>query len=348
MGIGGIARLAGGIGARTGLLGALLRLGNSWTLGSGEDGGARGHRARRRTSTPFQVLLFHRVTDIEEPFFDTVPVRVFDGQMALLRRHFNVLPLDELVERSGRNDVPSSAVAITFDDGYRDNYENAFPILRRHGLPATVFLTTAAVGTREVLWHDRILDAFRQTEATSLEVDGTSLPMRTPLQKRTTAASCLRRVRSLDPRGRDREIARVMSALGVAATPEARWRKLSWDEIREMANGGISFGAHTVTHPILTRMPIDEAGREILESRDAIERALGKKVTLFAYPNGGPTDFNDDVKRVVRDAGFRCAVTTIPGTNDAATDLFELKRVALWDPAPHQALMRLAWSKLTS
>lgn len=303
---------------------------------------------RRRTRAPFQILLYHRVNDSRDPLFDTVPVRGFDRQMALLRRHFHVLALDELVERRERGDVPPNAVAITFDDGYRDNFENAFPILRRHGLPATVFLTSATVGSKELLWHDRLLDAFRETRVASLHVDGETLPMLTPAQRRTAVYACLRTLRRLDPRRRDEEVAGLAAALEVAEPDEHRWSKLTWEEVREMAGGGISFGAHTVNHPILTRIPHDEAVREILDSRDAIARGLGRPVNLFAYPNGGRADFDEEVKRAVRDAGFRCAVTAIPGSNDAATDPFELRRDTMWDPVPHMAVMRLAWSKLTS
>jgi peptidoglycan/xylan/chitin deacetylase (PgdA/CDA1 family) len=346
--MGGLARLAGGIGARLGLDRVLLRLGDSWRLGSGGDGAARAYGVRRRTSAPFQILLYHRVNDSEDPLFDTVSVRVFDGQMALLRRRFRVLSLDELVERRERNDVPPNAVAITFDDGYRDNFENAFPILRRHGLPATVFLTSATVGSKELLWHDRLLDAFRETKVASLDVDGETLPLRTPALRRAAVYACLRGLRRMDPRRRDEEVARLAAALAVAEPDERRWSKLTWEEVREMAGGGISFGAHTANHPILTRIPREEAVREILDSRDAIARGLGRPVSLFAYPNGGRADFDEGVKQAVRDAGFRCAVTAIPGANDATTDPFELRRDAMWDPVPQLAVMRLAWSKLTS
>ncbi len=333
-------RLAGGLGAGIGLLPPLLRLGDAVTLGGGA--------ARRRTSRPFQVLLYHRVNDSADPLFDTVSVRAFDRQTALLARHFSVLSLDELLERRERDDVPPNAIAITFDDGYRDNFEFAFPILRRRGLPATVFLTSGTVGSNELLWHDRLLDAFLATRVAALEVGGKELPMRRPRERRAALYACLRTLRALDPDRRDRVVARLTSALEVAEPDERRWSKLGWDEVSEMAAGGISFGAHTVSHPILTRIPRDEAVREIRDSRDAIERALGRPVTLFAYPNGSRGDFDEHVKRAVRDAGFRCAVTTVAGANDGGTDPFELRRVGMWDPAPRTAVMRLAWSKLTS
>ncbi len=334
------AKLAGGLGARTGLLPALLRLGDAFRVGDGA--------ARRRKAAAFQVLLYHRVNDAADPIFDTVPVRSFDAQMALLVRHFNVLSLDDLLDRRARNDVPPRAVAITFDDGYEDNYANAFPILTRLGLPATVFLTSGTVGSKDLLWHDRLIDAFRLTALPALERDGKTLPLRTPVERRAALYACLRTLRTLDPRRRDEEVARLTSRLEAPEPDERRWSKLTWDQVREMAGGGISFGAHTVSHPILTRIPRDEAVREIAGSRDAIGLALRKPVTLFAYPNGGRADFDEEIKRAVRDAGFRCAVTAVSGANDAGTDPFELRRVGVWDPNPQMAVMRLAWSKLTS
>ena len=120
---------------------------------------------------------------------------------------------------------------------------------------------------------------------------------------------------------------------------------LSWDEIRVMSWHNISFGAHTVTHPILTRMPLAEAAEEIITSKKTIEKQLQTPIKLFAYPNGSCDDFNDSIKKVLRDAGFLCAVTTIWGTNIVHTDPFELKRIGIWDLDPRISVMRLAWYK---
>jgi len=118
-----------------------------------------------RFSRRFQILVYHKVSPDTHPFFEPTHPVVFEQQMQFLKQCYQIMPLTELVERAKRGDVPDRAVAITFDDGYRDNYEFAFPILKKYGLPATVFVATGAIGTGEILWHDRIFDAFRFASA---------------------------------------------------------------------------------------------------------------------------------------------------------------------------------------
>jgi peptidoglycan/xylan/chitin deacetylase (PgdA/CDA1 family) len=329
------------------LLGVTLGLSKRWAFGRRRQGGRGFPRVERRRRAQFQILFYHRVNDDEEAICDTVPVRTFAVQMELLKEHFCVLPLLELVEAKERNHIPPNAVAITFDDGYRDNYENAFPVLRRLGLPATIFVTTGSVASRELLWHDQFFDAFAQASVPFVSFNGGRLPLRTVAEKRAAVAVLARQLRKCDPQRRIAELHRLVAELKVPEPDPDRWRKLDWDQIREMAGAGISFGAHTVTHPILTRVPREEAAAEIEESRKALETQLGSRVTLFAYPNGAHGDFDESVKQVLRDAGFRCAVTTVPGVNDTATDPLELRREAMWDPLPQLAALRLAWSRLS-
>src|SRR5262245_54886386 len=118
--------------------------------------GASPHFSRR-----FQILGYHKVSPDQHPFFEPLHPDTFEQQMRFLKSCYTVLSLAELVSRSMRGDVPERAVAITFDDGYRDNYEYAFPILKKYQFPATIFVATGAIGTRELIWHDQIFDAFR-------------------------------------------------------------------------------------------------------------------------------------------------------------------------------------------
>ncbi len=335
-------------GIRKMLLGATLALARRWAFEKGRrPEGSRRPRVSRRRHAQFQILFYHRVNDDGEPICDTVPVRLFEAQMELLKAHFRVLPLPDLIHAKERNDIPPNAVAITFDDGYRDNFENAFPVLRKLGLPATIFVTTATVGSPRLLWHDRFFDAFSRTRVPSLVFEGRTLPLGTLAERRAAVAVLERRLRTHDSRRREEELHRLVDELRAPEPDPDRWRKLGWDEIKEMAGAGISFGAHTVTHPVLTRLPRGEMVEEVLGSRDALESQLGSRVTLFAYPNGAYGDFDESVKQVLRDAGFRCAATTVPGVNDASTDPFELRREALWDPLPHMGIFRLAWSRLS-
>src|SRR5215471_8104408 len=121
-----------------------------------------------RRAAAFPILTYHRVNDEGDPFFPSMPSSVFAQHMAYLSRSYRVLTVEELVERMQRKSVPRNAIAITFDDGYRDNLTHAAPILARHGLAATIFLTTGFIGNAEVPWFDRIAIAFKCTKAESV------------------------------------------------------------------------------------------------------------------------------------------------------------------------------------
>jgi peptidoglycan/xylan/chitin deacetylase (PgdA/CDA1 family) len=148
------------------------------------------------------------------------------------------------------------------------------------------------------------------------------------------------------PKDRDDVIQQIMAKLRLRGEPCSFAQKLSWPEILEMARDNISFGSHTVTHPILTRMPVVDAVREITDSKETIERHLKVPVKLFAYPNGSRTDFNGTIKDILKQIGFCCAVSTLWGANDRDTDAFELRRVRLWGVVSSMSVIRLAWYKV--
>ena len=274
----------------------------------------------------FLVLCYHRVNDDGHPFFGGTPKALFREQMEVLREHFTVRPLAELALGA----APKNAVAITFDDGYRDNYTEAFPILRELGLSATIFLVTDSIDGNRMIWHDVIFDAYHRSAAA--------------IDKPRELEATLRSVRRASPEARERIVEETLQKLEV--TPRASgWEKLSWGEVREMSRAGIGFGAHTLDHAILSRVSPEEARRQVRGSKERIEAELGSKVTTFAYPNGGPDDFDETTKTILREEGFVSAVTTLPGANDAATDRLELRRVGMWGDDPHLSLLRLALAR---
>jgi peptidoglycan/xylan/chitin deacetylase (PgdA/CDA1 family) len=306
-------------------------------------------RAFLRLTRPrrFLVLCYHRVNDDAHPFFTGTPLALFRRQMEALRQHFKVLPLAELAERARLRDLPRNGVAVTFDDGYRDNYTNAFPILRDLGLPATIFLTTDAVDGNALLWHDRVFDAFHRTPKDEARFEDGVLPLG-PADRHASLATVLARLRRSSPRDRDRQIESLLQDLGIEPGVPGGWEKLSWQEAREMASQGVSFGAHTLDHPILTFVSEEEARRQIRESKRRIETELGSEVTMFAYPNGGASDFDRSTQRIVEEEGLSLAVTTVSGANDGATNPYSLRRTGMWGDDPELSTLRLAWARMSS
>jgi peptidoglycan/xylan/chitin deacetylase (PgdA/CDA1 family) len=293
----------------------------------------------------FLILGYHRVNDDGHPFFRGTPVALFRRQMEELRRHFTVRPLAELAERARLRDLPRNGVAVTFDDGYRDNYENAFPILRELGLEATIFLTTDALDGNALLWHDRVFDAFHRTRRSEARFEGQLLPLG-PEERKTSLAVVLARLRRSSPRDRDVRIASLLDELEIGPGLPGGWEKLTWQQVREMAAQGISFGAHTLDHPILTLVREDEARRQIRESKARIETELGTKVRAFAYPNGSVADFDSSTQRIVEEEGLALAVTTVAGANDGDTNPYALRRTGMWGDDPRLSTLRLGFTRL--
>jgi len=326
-------------------------LANTVQLKTSEQGSGAFPFVKRRRSPGIQILGYHRVTDDPGPYLPATPRRVFGGQMEYVSSRYRVLSLDTAVDSLRRNDVPDNALVITFDDGYRDNYLYAFPILRRLSLPATIFLATGSTCSRRLLWHDLVFAAFSRTEASDLNDFAGTLPrysLNTRNERLAAQTEVLRFLRALDDDSRSRWIDALMNELGVVDGHEAPNVMLTWADVQVMHQAGVSFGSHTVTHAILSRVPGSKARVEVNASKAAIEAQLGARVTAFAYPGGKRPDFDESVKRIVKDAGYDCALTAIPGSNDAGQDLFELRRGTPWETDVPGFAARMQWSKFCS
>jgi peptidoglycan/xylan/chitin deacetylase (PgdA/CDA1 family) len=266
-----------------------------------------------------------------------------------LARHYKVVPMPEVIRHL--DDGPSqTVVAVTFDDGYRDNYENAFPILRRYGLPATVFLTTGTIDHDEPIWFEQLALAVKKTsrEHIDLEID---IPrrffLRTGAERLGTNDGIFAALRDLSDVERREWLPRIYEQLGVGDDSERRGKMLTWDQVRTMNAGGIHFGGHTVTHPFLSRLTRDNAFWEASECKRRIEYELQCPVECFAYPNGREQDVGPWGGEVIRTAGYRAAVTTIWGMNYGSTDNMLLKRGGPWEETQALFAHKLDWYQLT-
>jgi peptidoglycan/xylan/chitin deacetylase (PgdA/CDA1 family) len=288
---------------------------------------------KKRRERSCQILAYHRVNDDNDPFFPGLPTSQFARQMEVLAEQFTVCPLERLIQGIQSGDLPDYGVAVTFDDGYRDNYLNAFPILKRYAVPATIFLTTGAIGCRKLLWHDRIFSMLRETRILELSGFGPTkmtLSLRSLANKLESQRQILKHLWSLDAEARELATAELSHRLGTDET-KTNTLMLSWEEVSEMSREGIQFGAHTVSHPVLSTLAPEEARQEICGSKRAIEAALHTTVTQFAYPVGRSVDFTAATKRIVQEAGLSCALTMIFGNNPPGTDSYEIRRIAPWN-----------------
>jgi len=284
------------------------------------------------TGPSFQILSYHRVNDDNDPFFPAVPTEAFAGHMAWLARAWHVWPLEELVWAASAGRLPRRAVALTFDDGYRDNLTHAAPVLARHGLPATIFLATGFIGTTAVPWFDRVAQALKATTRGAFEAPwGERVQVRTTTERLIALDRALAYLKTLAHDDLERRLAAILDQLAVTDDTFFSNVMLTWHDVRALRGFGFSLGAHTVTHPLLSRVSYERAEMEILSSRTAIESACGERPRTFAYPNGRPEDYTPAIQDLVRRAGFTCAVTTRFGLNTSATSPYELRRGGPWE-----------------
>ncbi len=281
------------------------------------------------------VLMYHGVENRPLPFPDWcfIDEKVFLEQMKYVARHFDVVPLLDLPGRLAAPG-PQPPAAITFDDGYADNYRVAFPILRRLGLPATIFLNTSIIGSDHTVWFARLNEALARSGREELEWNGRRLPIVTGMQKRAASTMLQAVLKELPHERLLRTCDQLIRALGDdparPLAPEAFYRMLNAGEVAEMAASGlIEFGAHTHTHAILAHLDHDELRTEIELSIAGTERLSGQPCRSFAYPNGRAGDFDRRAVNLLKELGIEVAVTTIDGPNCADTPPLLLRRYGI-------------------
>lgn len=287
------------------------------------------------------VLMYHGVVRDDEKHVPPwmVTESQFRWQMTYLAQHHRVLPLSQLVESLLEGcPLPPHSVALTFDDGFRNNYTIAYPILKEFGFPATIFLVTGYLDTSQALWPDVLFQLIHRTKIEYLDLsdfgDGMHR-LKAPRDRWIVFSEMIEYLKNLPVQEKNRRLREISRRLQVDLETIVRDEHdacalLRWSEIQAMASEGlISFGVHTDTHEILTRLPFDEARREIMVSKQKLEQRLGEPVRFFAYPNGRPGDFNEAIKRAVKEQGFVCAFASTGGLIDRPFDPFALERLGI-------------------
>jgi peptidoglycan/xylan/chitin deacetylase (PgdA/CDA1 family) len=276
-------------------LGALLRVAPTW----------RGLLA----------LTYHRIgtpgdTPLDRAMWDAT-LEDFDAQIGFLARNFDVVgPEDVGPEPNGRH------VLITFDDGYRDNYTHALPILEAHGATATFFLTTGFLDRPCLSWWDEVAWMVRTSGG-----DGSEIP------------ALLDRAKALPGTQREAFLDRLATTTGAGRAPDgaADGQWMTWPMARRLLEAGMTVGGHTVSHPILARLAEDAQRAEVLVCRARLEAELGIAMRWFSYPNGDRTSFDAGTRAILRDAGVELAFAFQGGfaRRGGGWDPYALPRIAV-------------------
>jgi len=261
---------------------------------------------------------------------------VFDSQLQWLRKHYRPLALSDLIAcyREGRQPPPRS-VALTFDDGFENNYSVAFPLLRQHGIPFTVFLTTGLLDRPAAqLWSERVKRSIYLCSAHSITVSllgrDVRLDLHSPSAKADAARGVLQDLKRKPVRLRDAAVASIEAACGrppITSAEMERYAFLTWEQVRTMASAGVEFGSHTVSHPILSTLDTDSVDFEVRESKRCIESQLNRECETFAFPNGSPADYGQREKRALESAGYHAAFSLRGRLNGRRPDIFEIDRI---------------------
>jgi peptidoglycan/xylan/chitin deacetylase (PgdA/CDA1 family) len=281
------------------------------------------------------VLNYHRVGDSNESPFDrglwSADAEAFTDQIRFCKSQLEVITPDDIprvvANGSGRHAL------ITFDDGYRDNYETAFPILKAEGVPATFFISTGFVDAPQLPWWDEIAWMVRMSRRERIELPGwIPLPSFDEPNREEALRILLRAYKTMP----EESTGRFLNAIG-EATRSGRcdadvgigfW--MTWDMLREMRASGMTVAGHTVTHPVLARAPLARQREEILGCGTRLAEEMREPMRYFSYPVGGPSTFNSVTQDCLREAGVRYAFSYYGGFRRFGDwNNYDVRRVAV-------------------
>ena len=285
------------------------------------------------------VFNHHRIGDRERCAYDrglfSATAEQFEAQVAYIKEHFPVLLPHQVAEvMANRTPLQGMHAMITFDDGYLDNYSVAYPILKRHQVPAAFYLVSDFVGTGALPWWDVLAYTARHCRKGALELSWCDeRPLRLGPDVEAAIQTLVRSFKSDRNTDPEASLAELREASGVEVVGEGR-RFLDWGEAREMMAGGMEMGAHTRTHPIISKLPAEAQRQELRVSKQSLEEHLGGRVGSFAYPNGSLHDFTPETMALVAEEGYSTAFSFYGGINrNGWGSPFNLLRVSP-DPRP--------------
>lgn len=283
------------------------------------------------------ILTYHSVLPEPLPFpvWHHLTASAFETQIAYLAKHFRCVSLATLLAETARGKIPPYTVALTFDDGYRNNLTHALPILRRYKVPATLFITTGFVATGQMLWPEWAACALAQSSVATLEFSGQSLSIDGTAARIASYRAIATAFKNTAPENIPARIDELLAAAQVtrAQIENGEVRKffhaLSWEEIRQLRDSELfEFGAHTQNHWRLTKLNAAQAHAEIVDTKTLIEAQLGP-IHYFAYPHGNPDDYNTTHRDLAIAAGYRAVFTALTETITPQRDIFELPRMGV-------------------
>ncbi|PCI70448.1 MAG: hypothetical protein COB26_02860 [Piscirickettsiaceae bacterium] len=287
------------------------------------------------------ILIFHRVLESYD-FMRSgeITAKEFDEKMALVARYFNPLSLNDAVTKLKQGTLPQRAICVTFDDGYRDNADTAYPILKKYNIPATFYVATGFLdGGR--MWNDTVIEAIRLYLKKSINLTDINLgnhELNSDSQREVAAQNIIQQIKHLPQRERTEKVDAIASMVGKLPND----LMMDSTQIQTLNKLGIDIGGHTVTHPILAKLSSEQAEQEIREGKAVLESLIQKPLTSFAYPNGKlGQDYLPEHVEMVEKLDFKAALSTQWGVSNNKSDIYQLNRFTPWDKSNNKFMARL-------
>lgn len=285
-----------------------------------------------------KVLAYHRVMDVDENYpFDieliSASCRQFEEQIEYISKYYTAITLEQLVE-CVENDLslPDNSILITFDDGFEDNFKNAFPILKRYNVPATIFISTGYISSNNTFWFDELAYFILNVEDEALvkvlkynfkgDVKGET--------RREILEEVMEYVKLISNNSRLKLISDLYAENQFTYKKEHKMicNTLTWEQVREMDLSLISFGSHTVNHPILSQLDDKNLGEELSISKQCIEEKLQHSIDCIAYPVGTHFAFDKKVIDCTKNAQYKLGFSYVSGINKWPLDnCYTIKRL---------------------
>jgi peptidoglycan/xylan/chitin deacetylase (PgdA/CDA1 family)/CelD/BcsL family acetyltransferase involved in cellulose biosynthesis len=283
---------------------------------------------RKRETPKFAILSYHRVGTEGVPLYCRLDQRLFDEQMKYVRANYPVISMSQMYSELSCPSGKTIGVVVTFDDGYLGTYTEAFPVLKKYGIPATVYLLAGSIENGCVEWYDRIFLALQQFSESKLDLL-LDRPRRFELNSAAARMQAAERIVSFlrtAPETKRVEICRCLEDQVQLPEQALEGRMMTWQQIREMQAAGMSFGAHTMSHRVLSRLAPEELRYELSASKALIEERIGNEAADFAYPFGKRADYGEVAQNLQR-FGYRTAVTSEAGAVTPESSCYELRRM---------------------
>ena len=300
---------------------AMLRLATAMMSPAGERG-------------RLSAFIFHRSLEKPDPLLPSEPdARMLDRLLGWIGGQFQVLDPLDACERLRAGTLPARAAIITFDDGYRDNYTVALPMLQRHRMRAAFFIATAYLDGG-MMFNDRVIEAIRACRRPEIELPGdesTRLPLRDDAERRGAIDRILRAVKHLDPEQRSSAVEELEQRAEVVHGARIRMM-MTAEQLSALHRAGMTVGGHTRSHPILLKLDPADARHEIEQGLADLASVIGERPRVFAYPNGRrDMDFDASHVAMLEQLGIDFAFTTHVGAANAGTARLEIPRFTPWD-----------------